>query len=73
MVPQFAYIIWIGSIAIILYNNNNNNDDDDDDDDNNNNNNNNNKLFRFHVQSTMLLLPNYTIKRENVFYKNIKH
>ena len=66
MVPQFAYIIWIGSIAIILYNNNNNND-------NNNNNNNNNKLFGFLVQNAMLLHPNYTIKRENVFYKNIKH
>ena len=35
---------------------------------NNNNNNNNNRLFGFHVQNTMALLPNYTIKKENVFY-----
>ena len=40
MVPQVGYMIWIGSIAIILYNNNNkiNND-------NNNNNNNNNLII----------------------------
>ena len=30
---------------------------------NNSNNNNNNNLFCFHVQSTMVLLPNYTIKK----------
>ena len=36
---------------------------------NNNNNNNNNDLFGFHVQSTMVLLPSYTIKRKCILLK----
>ena len=49
--------------------NNNSNDDNNNNNNNNNNsnNNNNNHLFGFQVQSTMVLLPNYTIKK-NVFY-----
>ena len=37
----------------------------------NNNDNNNNHLFGFHIQSTMVLLPNYTIKRKCILLKYI--
>ena len=60
-----------------FFNNNNsdNNNNSNNNDNNNNNNNNNNNLFGFHVQSTMVLLPNYTIKNKIkcilLKYKNI--
>ena len=38
----------------------------------NNNNNNNNHLFGFHVQNTMVLLPNYTNKGKCILIKTFK-
>ena len=80
MTKLIWYISWIKNSSIrfdvyttkLVWSNSSNkikdDDDDDDDDDNNDNDDDNNNLFGFHVQGTMVLLPNYTIKKENVFY-----
>ena len=49
-------------------NNNNNNNNTNNNNNNNNNHHHHHLLFGFHVQSTMVVLPNYTIKKENIFY-----
>ena len=76
LIKLIWHISWIKNSSIkfdvyttkLVWSNSSNKIKDDDNNNNNNNNNNKNNLFGFHVQGTMVLLPNYTIKKENIFY-----
>ena len=54
-------------------NNNNNNNNDNNNNNNNNNNINNSNIFGFYVQSTMVLLPAYTIKQRKCILLKCKN
>ena len=53
--------------------NNNNNNNDNNNNNNNNNNINNSNIFGFYVQSTMVLLPDYTIKKRKCILLKCKN